>query len=571
METSGSRETIICPLCKDVSHIPSGSLNKMKNNYFIADLVQRINKIELKPSHSNADCTNKNIEFGELDPMIYCKIHAMNVVDQYCVDCDLAACGTCLLRNHRHHKLVDLDEQAKVSKQQLQGVLQQTDVLIKLIDDQIQKSEKHEKQSTNDIKSVKRQMISKVNNQKQKFFNSLDKIQEHKEKVMMTVHDGQEFTKAAVTSLRSYSDYMLRHGRDFDRVQQAGDIQSRLASVKETKIPSFVWSTHDIKTATSLGDMMVAAVSMTTDVMDTEAVDRSVRGSGAGSVRDNVVSKIPMTEKDAVVGLEVMNQTVWVAHFKQSSLHAYPVTSPRQPQTFPIKGLADPTDMVRFPPGQSQLVISDYGKFQLLWIKLDQRNGVWEVTSQRTKIVSYGPLGLGVRDNQLLGCDCVSNVIHVLSTSGEETYRVNMPQGVRPWKAVAQLTSPGFVIVDWNNKQVMLVTEKGEIHQIYQGQEGFSPEDIVCNGHSIYVIDWPNHRVDELSVDGRHVRQLIRGQGVWEPRRMCVDETGRLFVVQGEYGKQEVWMIETTVTQDTPGDRMLIHQTSMNLSVTWCN
>ena len=39
--------------------------------------------------------------------------------------------------------------------------------------------------------------------------------------------------------------------------------------------------------------MTVAEVSMTTDVMDTEAVDRRVRGSGAGSVRDNVVCKIP--------------------------------------------------------------------------------------------------------------------------------------------------------------------------------------------------------------------------------------------------------------------------------------
>ena len=120
---------------------------------------------------------------------------------------------------------MDLEKQAKISKQRLQGVIQQTDVLIKLIDDKIQDSEKHEKQSINDINNIRRQinkvidgMISKLNNQKQQLFNSLDKIQEQKEKVIMTVHDGQEFTKAAVTSLRSYSDNMLRHGRDFDRV-----------------------------------------------------------------------------------------------------------------------------------------------------------------------------------------------------------------------------------------------------------------------------------------------------------------------------------------------------------------
>ena len=93
-----------------------------------------------------------------------------------------------------------------------------------------------------------------------------------------------------------------------------------------------------------------------------------------------------------MTGLEVMNQTVWVVHHTKSSLHAYPVTPPHQPQTFPIKGLSDPADMVRFPSGQAQLVISYPDNKQLLWIKLDQRNGVWKVTSNKTVKVSYVPL-----------------------------------------------------------------------------------------------------------------------------------------------------------------------------------
>ena len=57
------------------------------------------------------------------------------------------------------------------------------------------------------------------------------------------------------------------------------------------------------------------------------------------------------------------------------------------------------------------------------------------------------------------------------------------------------------------------MTKKGVIQQTYRCHEGFIPSDIVCHGHSIYVIDFNNHHVDELSVDGCHVRQLIRGQG----------------------------------------------------------
>ena len=214
------------------------------------------------------------------------------------------------------------------------------------------------------------------------------------------------------------------------------------------------------------------------------------------------------------------------------------------------------------------MVISDWDKDRLLWIKLEQRNGVWKVTTEDKVKVSYHPHGLGVRDNQLLVCDY--NVIHVLSTSGEETRRVNMPQGVKPHKAVAQPTSPGFVVMDVTNRQVVLVTEKGEIQHTYRGQGGGGiPGDIVCHGHSIYVTDSCNNRVDKLSNDGRHVRQLISEQDVFCPTIMCVDDRGRLYVVQDR--EVEVWVIETTDTQATPGDKILMQQTSMKLSVTWCN
>ena len=428
---SGSSETINCPLCKHVCPIPSDGLKEIKNNYFIADLIHRINKVELKPSDIEVESIKGSIQQDESVSLIYCKSHDRNVIDQYCIDCDVAACGTCLLRDHRNHNLVDFEEQATISKQQIEGVLQQTDVIIKLIDDEKEDSEKHEKQSADDIDSIKRQ-INKcidgiISKQRQQLLKSLDTIQEQKEKVMMTVHDGQAFAKAAVTSLRSYSSNMLRHGRDFDMVQQARDIKSRLASVKEIRVPSFVWSRHDNKhdkAMTSQRDMTVAEVSVTTDGMDSEAVDRLVRGSGAGSVTDKIVSKIPLIDpRIDVAGLAVMNQTVWVVHQAQTSLYAYPVTAPHKPQQFPLIGrLCHPQDMVRFPPGQLQLVIGN-NEGQLLWIQAEQGipNDVWKVTYEKLVTIGYRPLRLGVRGNQLIVCGA-NYVIHVLSTSGEETH-----------------------------------------------------------------------------------------------------------------------------------------------------
>ena len=147
------------------------------------------------------------------------------------------------------------------------------------------------------------------------------------------------------------------------------------------------------------------------------------------TVSDAVVSKIPLKEKDIVTGMVMMKQSVWAVHHEKSSVQAYPVTLPHQPQTLPIKGLTKPVDTVRFPLEQTQLVISDLNKY-LIWMKLKQHKGVWKVATRSIVTVSYTALGLGVCDNQLLVCD--NNVVHVLSTTGEETHIVNMPKGVWP-------------------------------------------------------------------------------------------------------------------------------------------
>ena len=111
--------------------------------------------------------------------------------------------------------------------------------------------------------------------------------------------------------------------------------------------------------------------------------------------------------------------------------------------------------------------------------------------------------------------------------------------------------------MDYFNKHVVLVTEKGDIQQTYKGEEGFVPQDIVFDGHSIYVADWYNHSVDELSHDGRHVRQLISGkQGLRLPKRICVDGTGNLYVAQGERATQQhVWILQK---RKTPGHKLTV-------------
>ena len=512
----------------------------------------------------------------------YCNIHPRNTVNQFCIDCDLAACDMCLLRKHRHHNLVDLAEQAPTSRKELESILEEIDVVITLVDDQIADRGKHAKQSSDDIHNTKQhihkvidEMITKLNKLRKQLNKSSDRIENGKEKVVMSVRDGQELKKAVVSSLRAYTDNVLRHGRDCDIVHQVGDIQSRLVSVNTTRTTSFVWGHHDTKgTPTSNEDMSVAKVSMETEVTESEVTGVQVKGAAAdtGAVSEHIVTKIRMIEPMIVSGLVVIDQTLWVTHWGNPYVYAYTMTSPHKPQIISIEGLTNPIDMVRFPPGQTQLVISDNQAAQLRWIKLEQTNGVWKVRSQNSTQLRC-PRGLGARDNQLLVF--VSVELLMFSTSGEQTDSLYVwPR--HAWKAVPRFKLPGFVIWDDMQHHIVVMNAKGDIQHTYQHKLGYLNGGMVCHGHSIYVTDPHNNRVDELNDDGRQVRQLISQQGVIQPTRLCLDEERRMYVAQGGIGGIEVWVIETTATPcDTqtasPGGRLLTQQTRIEMSVTWCD
>ena len=112
MKKSTPNTTICCPLCKEVNPVPSGGRKAIKYNYFLADLAKRKDTIDVKSSYKGVQDTKEDIKLSEVTPF-YCKAHPRNPIDQYCVDCDFVACGTCSLLNHSQQNLVDKSRSAK--------------------------------------------------------------------------------------------------------------------------------------------------------------------------------------------------------------------------------------------------------------------------------------------------------------------------------------------------------------------------------------------------------------------------------------------------------------------------
>ena len=471
---------------------------------------------------------------------LYCETHPTIRVDQLCKDCDLAACDTCLLQHHKQHHLVDLKDEAE-----LEHILKQTDVIVELISEHIADTDKQDKQSKADIDNMKQVIhqvidgiIDKWNQKRHKLITSLHQIEGQKKKVVMAARDGQNFTKTAMTSLRSYTESVLKHGRDWDRIQQVKEIKTRLMAITKASIPSFVWSHSENRKEASLNDMTVADIALTADVVGSDSKSKPSKDFNVTKT-EHEVQKIHLEDKTRYVkGMAVIRQTLWVVHFdshpdQQQYLYAYSTKPPYHHQKVHIKQSDMITDMVRFPLSSTQLVVSVCPK-TLLWIKLEQHYGKWHVSSLKSVNVGYCTLALAVHDNQLLvhGQD---NEVHIFSGSREEIGRINMPITLWPWKILQQRGSTDQTLTRFG-----------------RGQSS-------CHGQYIYVTNSKENCVNVLDREGHHVSQIFSLHDVMKTHRLCIDEEGLMYVAQG---KREVWVIDTKdptrerVTEP-PGERQL--------------
>ena len=261
VKKSVSSDTITYPLCKETSAIPPGGLTEIKSNFFISGLTDRLGNIG---SMGNPD----SLASDNLDDT-FCKAHPKNTVDQYCSDCNLAACATCLLQSHRYHNLVGLSEQIQINTDKLQHIVKEKDVMIKLIDLQMVDREKHNKKSKADIHQIKQQInklvndrINKLKEQRDQLVKSLDTMVLKKEEAVTKIRERKEYNKAALGSLRSHTDDVMIRGKmePVKSIEQIRNIESELQVINMTGTPAFVWSRQDSKSKSSKGTTPLANI-----------------------------------------------------------------------------------------------------------------------------------------------------------------------------------------------------------------------------------------------------------------------------------------------------------------------
>ena len=300
-----------------------------------------------------------------------CSKHPKQVCHMYCKDCELAACSKCLSINHKRHHLVDLTEEIQHRKDQLQSILQKAETLLDVVEDKIEDSKMQSEQALTDIEKMKQQInitvdeiVNKLYKKRNYLKLELDNVKKQKERVFSTVSNGHKVIKGGATRLIAditstlqkirdqRDDVTLGHTEHSISGDNMKDLQTRLSSFQISEIPDFAWNLEESRNAHFMETLQIAEVSSRINTSDSETVsEMDTSGESMGTPS--------LPERYGLVGMVIIHKTLMFLHAGHNYLYTRPIKSDHKPQKLTVQGLTSGGDMVRYPPEQSQVVISD--------------------------------------------------------------------------------------------------------------------------------------------------------------------------------------------------------------------
>ena len=498
---------------------------------------------------------------SKVPPYPPCHRHKHQLLDLYCLTCNIPVCVTCSQADHRSHDCCDLDKQAEVCKTKLEQICEDTDELINVVKKAMDKTKIQEKQAEADIddaydnvKSSFKIMHEKLNKEEQIILSDLKNAHRRVKKIIDATIDSQMMTLATVESLKSCQLKLTNKNSVYDYSTVTDSMQRDVEKHFSEELPSVIWKIQKVEKnqVSELRhqgkvDLVESVVTEKVEVTGSVAPDKQVKVTGSVASDKKVevkeVSRIRLhaQDKGEVQGMVVYHQRVYVVHW--GSLIVYCYTSDGSlSHKHEHEGGANSwsVGMCLMKDGNSaKLVFSDSTNKSLIWISV--RDDV-TMDHHHTKQVDYKPYG--PYNDRLTGdlmvCDPEGHKIHRYTHDGQTLAVINLPDNIRP----CRITCHGehgqdeqYVISDLSNEQVVMIDRRGQVKTRYKGDiHGMKlrgPRDVISDPHrGVLIADHHNNQVLLLRKSGDVVKILDRQ--VMEPFTLFLDTDHRRLYVSGE-------------------------------------
>ena len=476
-----------------------------------------------------------------------CKRHKHQLMDLYCRTCHLPVCNTCSNSNHRSHDCCELEEQAEMCKTKLEHTREDTDELIGIVKQAMDKTKQQVEQAEADIddacdnvKSTFKLLHEKLDEEEKTI---LSKMREARKLVMKTgdvTADSQMMTLASLEILNSCQDKLAAKGNDYDYVTVTDSLQRDVEIHLCGELPGFEWKSEivqkgkigdinysgrvEIKQSENIKELYFKAKNLEDDVKEEEEVKEEMEVKK--------VCKIAQQKQTShIIGMVIYKENVYTVHRTGLTVYCYTRNGSFISKYEHVGGAKTHIEgMCLIMNGNTpMLVVSACSKKCLVWIEINDVT----MDHHHTQQLDYNPFQSYNDGDQLLVCGDYNNKIHRYSSDGQSLEVINLPGDVRPWGMT--LYGDQYVISDNWNKQIVLINKAGQVKIRYKGEIhgvkiGHTCEVISGSIGTILITNHENHQVLMLNLEEDEVKQVLQNQHVRFPVNLYLSSDHQLYV-----------------------------------------
>ena len=474
-----------------------------------------------------------------------CNRHKHYVLDLYCRTCNIPICTTCCQLNHQGHDCCELEEQAQACKIELKQIRDETDQLIDVVKQAIDKTVHQTEQAGADIdeafdnvKSTFKIMHDQLNNEEKKILSDLHEARRRVTKTSGVIADSQTMSLASLESLQSCQIKLIDKNNDYDFVTVTDSIKRDVEDHYGQQLPELMWSCQFMRKDRT----GVLCPSGKVELTETEEATGHARGSKkpgeptSETIEVEEVGRIRLhNHQKPVLGLVVYKEHIYTVHHLNFIVYCFSkcgILCSKYKHEIQEKTVVQGMCLLMI--GETtHLVVSDRTNRALVWIRIADD---FTMQHHNTQHLDYRPLGSFNDNESLLVCDD-DNMIHRYSPCGQPLDVIRLPEDVSPWR----LTRYGdqYIVADYENDQIVIVDKEGGVKTRYQhdshGVALGRPCDIITDTEGMILItDDRDERVLLLNQAGNEVRQLLLEQHILDPSCLYLDTDHQILYVSGE-------------------------------------
>ena len=502
-------------------------------------------------------------------PYPSCEVHTYQVMDMFCHTCNLPGCSTCLIVDHPGHDCTPLLKHAAECKAKLDQICLNTDGLISHVQQTIDKTKSQEQKAEVDIddvcetvKSTFKKLHEKLDGEETKMLSELQEARRRMKKTADVTEERQTMTLTSLENLKYCQIKLSDKGNIYDYVTATDSIQRYLYMDLKKDLSVFEWKSEYIKRNKTAKLGLPGRV----DVSQSEIIHNKGKVERMSGVHLE-------NQDDSVQDMVLFKEHVYVVHRRGMTVYHY---SPDGTLSDRYKhGSGDDTivqGMCIMVNGESAvLVVSDFTNKSLVWIKII---GDFTMKTHHVQQLDYSPCGSYNDRGDLMVCDAENNKIYRYRADRHLLSVTPLPDEIMPWRVVRYGDGDKYAIMDWQNRQVIMVDREGDVKKRYKTKiEGYKlgkPYDLVTDCHGrLMIADFTYHQVLLLETEEGEVRQLIQQDHVRYPGCLCVDHDRNMLYVSGRdpNGARHVFVYDYSQLTDDTTFREKIIQLSMTVQL----